>query len=131
MPPPGRRAAARVRPPRRAWGLLVDATGRDTEPRIPEAVPVRLRRSGCRTWRGGAHRPAWQHLRRRSGAGDGAPAARGGSELALGAFGADRCGPDLPCVGDAWLPALAGPLRLVLWGSGDCGRPLDGGSGCG
>src|SRR5215211_4062704 len=111
MPPPGRRAAARVRPARRAWALLVDATRGDTGPGIPEAVPVRPRRSGRRARRRGAHRSAWRHLRRRGRAGDGAPAPRGGGELALGAFVADRSGPDLPRLGGTSLPAVAGPLR--------------------
>ena len=36
----------------------------------------------------------------------------------LGAFGADRSGPDLPRLGGTSLPAIAGPLRLVLWDPG-------------
>jgi hypothetical protein len=48
--------------------------------------------------------------------------------VALGPFDADRGRSDLPPLGCAGLPALPGPLRLVLRRSGDCGRPLDGGS---
>ena len=36
----------------------------------------------------------------------------------LGAFGADRSGPDLPRLGGTSLPAIAGPLCLVLQGPG-------------
>src|SRR5215207_7691644 len=122
MPPPGRRAAARVRPARRARALLVDATRGDTGPRFPEAVPVRPRRSGRRARRRGGRRPSWRHLRRRGRAGDGAPAPRGGGELAVGAFGAAGRGPALPLRGGASLPAVAGPLRLVLRGPGHRGR---------
>src|SRR6266540_3039817 len=127
MPPPGRRVAARARPARRAWTLLVDATRGNTR-RLAEAVSVRARRPRRRPRRGRGHRPSRRHLRSRDRAGDGPPAPRGGTTVALRTFSGDRGRPDLPPLGGAGLSALSSPLRLVLRGSGDRGRPLDGGS---